>query len=200
MKKKSIITLLLALVFILILTAQVFGKTKFGPKTESHMKTFSGGTYHMKAHMTEGGTRTDMEIFTKGGRIASTVSVKGETTRIIVRDNKTYMIMESAKMIIVTAMQDASQTGAVNTSGMSYTGSGTANFAGKNLPYEEYLSSGTKTQFFYDGNTLAGIRNILSDGKTADTVVTALDQNVPDSVFTVPSSGYQVQDMSAFKF
>ena len=199
MKRKSIFILLMAMIFGLILITQVSGQTKFGPRTESYMKTFSGGTYHMKAYMTESGARTDMEIFTKGGRIASTVSVSGQTTRIIVRDNKTYMIMESMKMIIVTAMQDISQTGAVNTAGMSYTGSGTAGFAGKNLPYEEYLSDGNKTQFFYDGNTLAGIRNIIS-GKTVDTVVTALDQNIPDNVFNVPSSGYQVQDMSAIKF
>jgi len=200
MKKKIIITLSMALIFSLILTAQVSGQTKFGPKTEAFVKIFTSGTYHMKASVTDNGVRSDMEVFVKGNRVASLVSSQGETARIVVRDNKTYMIMDSAKMILITPMQDASQTGAVDTSGMTFTGSGTANFAGKNLPYEEYTHGSEKTQFFYDGNKLAGLRTIVPGEGNSDTVISVLDQNVPDSAFNIPSSGYQVQDMSAFGF
>ena len=108
--------------------------------------------------------------------------------------------MDSTKMILITAMQDASQTGTVDTSKMAFTGSGTASFAGKNLPYEEYTEGHDKAQFFIDGNKLAGIRSITSAGQTVDTVITVLDQAVPDNVFNVPSTGYQVQDMSSLKF
>ena len=108
--------------------------------------------------------------------------------------------MDSAKMILITPMQDTSQTGAVETSKMVFKGSGTANFTGKNLPYEEYTEGSEKSQFFYDGNKLAGIRSISPGEGPVDTVISVLDQNVPDSSFNIPSSGYQVQDMSALKF
>ena len=196
MKKKSIIVVL---VFGLIMAAQLSGQTKFGPKTEASLKIFAGGNYHMKAVTTADGVKAETEVFVKGGRTASIVSSEGKTMRIVLKDNKTYMIMDSEKMILITAMQDASQTGAVSTSKMAFTGSGTASFAGKNLPYEEYAEGNDKTQFFIDGNKLAGMRSIAA-GQTADTVITVLDQNVPDSIFNVPSSGYQVQDMSSFKF
>ena len=199
MKSKSISTLLLSLMFGLILTVQVSGQIKFGPKTEPFLKIFASGNYHMKSSIAQGGIKADMEVFVKGGLTASLVSSQGETTRMVMKDNKTYMIMESAKMILVTAVQDASKTGAVETSKMAFTGSGTANFAGKNLPYEEYSEGSQKNQFFFDGNKLAGIRSIIN-GETVDTVISVLDQNVPESVFNIPSSGYQVQDMSAFKF
>ena len=200
MKNKSAVILILVLTFSLILAAQVSGQTKFGPKTEAFLKILASGNYHMKATMTAGGFKSDMEVYVKNNRISSTVSSQGESTRIVIRDNKTYMIMDSAKMILVTAMQDTSQTGAVDSSKMAFTGTGTANFAGKNLPYEEYAESGDKTQFFVDGSKLAGMRNITSGADTVDTVISVLDQNVPDSVFNIPSTGYQVQDMSNFGF
>ena len=200
MKKKSLIVLSLALVFGLIFAVQVSAQTKFGPKTEAFIKIFASGTYHMKASMTAAGVKTDMEVFTKGGRIASVMSSQGETARMVMKDNKTYIIMDSAKMILVTPIQEGSDTGAVDTSKMAFTGSGTANFAGKNLPYEEYTSGSEKTQFFIDGNKLAGMRTIVPGEGNVDTVISVLDQNVPDSAFNIPSSGYQIQDMSAFSF
>ena len=196
MKKKSII---IALVIGLIMAAQVSGQIKFGPKTETFLKIFASGNYHMKATTTADGVKADMEMFTKSGRIASTVSAEGETVRVVMRDNKTYMIMESLKTIMITAIQDGSQSGVVDTSKMTFTGTGTASFAGKNLSYEEYTEEGKKTRFFIDGNKLAGMRAI-ADGETMDIIISILDQNVPDSAFNIPSSGYQVQDMSNLKF
>ena len=200
MKKKCIIALFTALIFSLILTTQVSGQTKFGTRTESFLKIFASGNYHMKASVTEDGVKSDMEVFAKDGKIASIITSQGETIRMVLRDNKTYLIMDSVKMILVTPMQDTSEAGAVDTSKMSFTGSGTANFAGKNLPYEEYTEDHEKSQFFIDGSKLAGIRSIIAGGKPTDTVISILDQNVQDSAFTVPSSGYQIQDMSGFNF
>ena len=187
------------LVLGLILAAQVFGQTKFGPKTEPLLKTFTSGTYHMKSSMSGGGMTSEMEIFVKGDRIATVISAQGEKNRIIVRDNKTYMINDSQKMIMVSPSGDTSATGAVDTGAMIFTGSGTASFAGKNLPYEEYKTDEGKVQYFVDGNKLAGMRTIIPGQGNMDMVISALDQNVPDSVFTVPS-GYEVLDMSGFRF
>jgi hypothetical protein len=79
---------------------------------------------------------------------------------------------------------------------MIVTGSGTARFNGKNLPYEEYSIAGesrVKSQFFMDGNNPVGIRTITG-GQTIDMIILALDQNVPNSVFEIPA-GYQRIEM-----
>jgi len=190
-----------ALILGLVLIGQASGQIKFGPKTEPFLKTFVSGTYHMKARTTSGGTTAEMDIFSKGDMV-SVSSTQGDFSRMIIRDNKMYMIMESQKMILVTPAQNASDTvGTVETEGLVYTSAGTASFAGKNLPYEEYSTKdGSKVQYFIDGNKLAGMRNITPGENPEDVVILALDQNVPDSAFSVPTSGYQIQDMSKFGF
>jgi len=198
MSKKS--NLIIFLILVLVLTGQVSAQNKFGPRTDAFIKIFASGNYHMKATTTIDKVKAEMEFFLKGNRMATTISAAGETSRIITRDNKTYMIMDQMKMIMVLPAQGLAESAAVDTSGMSFTGSGTASFAGKNLPYEEYSEKdGSKSQFFIDGNKLAGIRSISKE-ETVDMVISVLDQNVPDSVFNVPSTGYQVQDMSNMKF
>ena len=201
MKRKGIVTLFITIILGLVLAGQVSAQAKFGPRTDSFMKIFSSGTYHMKAAITGDGDKADMELFSKGGRIATTVTAEGETVRIIIRDSKTYMIMDSMKTIFVYPSQDASMTGAVDIEGQTLTGSGNAPFNGKNLPYEEYTTKdGSKAQYFVDGSKLAGIRNTTPGELAVDIAISALDQNVPDSVFSIPSSGYQVQDMTDFNF
>ena len=83
----------------------------------------------------------------------------------------------------------------VRTAGMIVTGSGTARFNGKNLPYEEYSTRGSdvKVQLFLDGNNLAGMRTITGEN-TIDMIILALDQNVPNNVFDIPT-GYQKIEM-----
>ncbi|WP_461247949.1 hypothetical protein [Treponema sp. R6D11] len=197
--KKKIIALFFTVILIFVLVGQVSGQTKFGPKTEQFLKTFTSDTYHMKSTMSGNGVKADMETYVKGGKTATVMSSKGETTRTVLKDKKTYTILDSLKMIMITAAQNTLSNGAVDTNTLTYTGSGTAVFAGKNLPYEEYtVKTGGKAQFFIDNNKLAGIRNITPGQGTVDLVILALDQNVPDSVFVIPSSGYQVQDMSGF--
>lgn len=81
----------------------------------------------------------------------------------------------------------------VKTDGMKPTGSGTAKFDGKDLPYEEYSDAeGNKVQFFLDGNKLAGIRNVLKGGQTADITILVLDQNVPANMFDIPGDYKQI--------
>jgi outer membrane lipoprotein-sorting protein len=169
-----------------------------GSKTEAYFKILSSGNFHMKAKMMEGNTETTIETFVKSEQMATTISAQGETTRVIYKDKKTYMIMDSLKMVMVTAMNSLPEAGNIKTDGMKFTGSGTAKFNGKNLSYDEYSGpNGEKIQFFIDGNNLAGIRNIIPRQNPIDIIILALDQNIPNNVFDIPA-GYQVQDMSSF--
>ena len=196
MKTNLKFPIIITLIVIIGGTIPVFAQGE--SKTEAFFKIFSSGNYHMKAKITEGGKETTFETFVKGDQMASTMAMEGESVRVIQKDKKIYMIMDSMKMVMVTAVNSASEVKSVKANGMKYTGSGTAVFNKKSLPYDEYSSSnGEKLRIFIDGANLAGIRNLIPGQTTADLVILALDQNIPNNTFTIPS-GYQVQDMSSF--
>ena len=186
----------------LVLTGQVWGQTRFGPRTEPFFRIFESGTFHIKFSVTAGGVTADVELFVKGEMMAMSTSAAGESIRIIIRDDKTYMINDAEKIIIITAampgMSDFAKMG--QTDNITFTGTGTAAFNGRNLSYEEYTTNDGRAQYFVDGNKLVGIRSISPGTGTVDSIISVLDQNVPDSAFAVPSRGYQVQDMSQFSY
>ena len=202
-ERKGMITakLTAAFIFVFALFPVLYanGQTKFGDKTAPFFKTFSSGTYHMKAKTVSGGTATEMELYYKGGMTAVAMVEEGESMRIVVKDKKAYMIFETSKMILIAPSQAADDFKGIEPDKIKLNGSGTAVFAGKSLPYDEYLETdGSKTQYFVDGNKLAGMRSISKEG-TTDTIISVLDQNVPNNVFDIPSasSGYMIQDMSS---
>ena len=194
---KNTLKLLASIALAAVIGNPVLVFAQAGSRTEAFLRIFSSGTYHMRARVVEGRKETTVEIYARGGLMATTTTEKGETTRIIQRDRKTYMIMDSARMVMVTSMENVSGIGGVETDGMNFTGTGTARFNGRNYSYDEYSSAnGEKVQYFIDGNNLVGIRNIIPRQPTVDIIILALDQNVPNNVFDIPS-GYQIQDMSS---
>ena len=188
MKKLTALTLALVLTFALAACGFASGKV-----ADAFFNIFSSGSYHMKAKIVGGGAETTTETFVKRGLTATVVEAQGQTMRMVMRDNKMHMIDDAQKTVMIMSAQMHAQAGTgntaeVNTARMRYTGSGTANFHGRNLPYDEYSIDNGKTQFFVDGNRLAGIRNIAGRDVT-DIVILVLSQNVPDSVFQIPA-GY----------
>jgi len=156
---------------------------------------FDGKNYHMKARTNYEGMEIIVETYMKGDMTATVSETMGMTTRTVMRDNMMYVIMDATRTVMVMPSSASSGNPSeepVRTAGMIVTGSGTARFDGRNLPYEEYSlvgESSVKSQFFLDGNNLAGIR-VIASGQTIDMVILALDQNVPNSVFEIPA-GYQ---------
>jgi len=192
MKKLIVLTFVLVLTFIFAACCTASDRV-----SETFFKMFAGDSYHMKTKIVDGGEEITMETYVKKGMTATTTKTQGETVRMIMRDNKMYMIDDSEKTVMVMPASIQAQAGmgkttAINTEKMRYVGSGTANFQGKNLPYDEYsIDGGSKSQFFVDGNKLAGIRNI-NGGNVTEVVILALDQNVPDNVFQIPAEYTQI--------
>jgi hypothetical protein len=179
---------------------------KIGDSTAPFIRIFDSGTYHIKASLSITGAKgtttdimDDVEVYSRGGTTAGVMSMAGISTRVVLKDKKTYSITDKPlKMVIISSSsQDAGgQLPKVETGKLTYTGSGTAVFAGKSLPYDEYQdTAGVKSQYFVNGNKLAGIRTITGKGNE-DMVISVLDQNVPNNVFDIPNSGYLVRDMS----
>ena len=177
----------LILVLVFVLPGVVFSQSK----AASFIKMISSRTYHMKTKMVGGGMETDMEMWVKGDNAATVMESGGQRSRMIMRDNKLHMIDDTAKTIMVIPTSPDSREDPVSIDG-KMTGSGTANFNGKNMSYEEYTDEdGTKAWWFFDGSRLAGMRNFTSEGNI-DIIVLALDQNVPANVFNLPT-GYKTQ-------
>jgi hypothetical protein len=170
-----------------------------GAKTGTYFNLFDGKNYHMKARTNFQGMEVVTESYIKGDMIATVSETMGMTTRSVQRDNMIYVIMDATRSVMVMSRSASSGNPSeepLRTAGMVVTGSGTARFDGRNLPYEEYSIAGdsnAKTQLFIDGNNLAGIR-VIGSGQTIDMVILALDQNVPNSVFEIPA-GYQMVEL-----
>jgi hypothetical protein len=159
-----------------------------------YFNMFSGGTYHMKAKMVGGGMESTMETYMKDDKWAALMAMEGNTGKMVSKDNKFYIINDDAKTVMISKTTPSSgNSGGIETAGMTFTGSGTAMFNGKNLPYEEYSDGeGNKAQYFLDGDKLAGIRNI-NEEMTMDIIILVLDQDVPDSVFDIPGNYQKIE-------
>lgn len=107
-----------------------------GGSADTYFNMFDSGTYHMKAKMSgNDGTESTMETYCKDGMVATVIEMDGESNRMIFRDEKMYIIMDSEKAYMEIPTQDSQSEGVVNTAGKTSTGSGTAEFNGKNLRY-----------------------------------------------------------------
>jgi hypothetical protein len=166
------------------------GGATYGPATKKFVELISGGTYRMAtATETEGVGKVEATTYAKDGMTATVSEVAGMKTRMVIRNGKIYTIMESSKTIMEQAYDASAQAGsATSAEGLSYTGDGKAEFAGKELSYEAYsIAAGGKLLYFIDGDNLAGIRTEGADGTKADLQVTALDQEIPDGIFEIPT-------------
>ena len=168
------------------------GGSELGEKTASFFKMFESGTYHVKYKVSMEGVEATVEMFMKDGMSAMISETMGTTSKMITRDGKVYTLMDEMKQYMVVefdpnaASSSNSSSNAFKTAGIKYTGSGTAEFNGKNLSYEEYTGAeGFKVQYFIDGKDFAGTRSYIGD-LVNDMIVLALDQNVPAGVFDLP--------------
>ncbi|MCL2352780.1 MAG: hypothetical protein FWC55_09650 [Firmicutes bacterium] len=165
--------------------------TASGGKAAPFVKLLSGDTYHIKTSGVTAGVDITVEAYMKNGMYAQYYTSSGMSTINIFRDGKLYTFYVDDKSYTVQDAPFDSTSAIYDTSDLTYDSSGTADFGGKNLPYDTYIDSfGDATQYFTDGNALIGIRTIDSfDNSNQDTNVLALDQNISDSAFELPG-GY----------
>jgi len=163
-------------------------KTEGGLFDKETFDIYNDGTYHIKTR-----TKTDagvvvMDVYVKGKQMASEMEVAGTPMRTVFKDGMAYVIMDAAKMVMKSEADPSitAAVGAPNRDAMKYIGNGKADFAGRNLDYEEYADGETRTFYFAEDGELKGVRTVDSK-KTLDMEILALDKKVPDSVFVIPS-------------
>ena len=163
-------------------------------KAESYFNMFSSGSdLHIKAKMLglSGDEEASTEMYYKSDMSATVIKTSAESMRVVFNSGKLYLIDDAAKSYIVSETTEVpSASDNLILDSMSYLSSGSDEFNGKTLYYEEYTDAYEykgSTQWFFDGDILAGMRDINTSG-TFDTVYLEIDQNIPDSVFEIPSS------------
>ena len=161
-----------------------------GSLTKDIFELLNGGTYHMKMMFVEDGEESVTETYADNGMTATVLSYDGIDMRIVVRDGKSYTIMDEYETVHVTDADPDPEIDIIfgDPDYMTYIGEGSGDFHGKTYKYDEYIDEiGDRMLFYVDGGALKGICVISGDGTTEMMEILALDKNILDSVFDIPS-------------
>jgi len=128
-----------------------------------------------------------IEVAKDGDIIAMRTLLPGVENNMVKKDNKVYMVDHNTKTVMVmnvTAAPDMEDPGQY-TADLSYVSSGTGDFLGRTLPYEEYAVENGTIQYFFDGKVLAGM---IFHSQTGDQVLEILEisDQVPAEMFMIP--------------
>jgi hypothetical protein len=166
-----------------------------GSLTAGVFDIFDGGTYRMVMRTVDGEASQEIEVCTKGGQTAMLMESEGIVLRIVIKNGKSYTIMDEYKTIMIYAAGDDETPGVDETSNLTFVRQGAEDFHGNTYTYDEYTDdSGSRYFYYMKGGGLKGIRTV-TNGDTSDVEILAFDANVPDNVFDIPTD-YAVQDMS----
>jgi predicted small lipoprotein YifL len=157
------------------------------------------GTYSYDFTMTTEGngekTESSGSMAAEGKNLAMTteMTVEGQAvkSRVIIKDDMTYII-DDANKLIRQAQGGMNPTEGMMTdySGIAKTGDGTGEINGKTLPYEEYAESetGATVRYYLDGGQVYGIESEYEGYKTV-MIITNPKNSVPSGAFDLPE-GY----------
>ena len=162
---------------------------RFGMLTGRIMEIFESGTFHLLMIALNNEFAGDgTEMYSKDGVLAFISEFEGEPTRFITRDGTTYMVRDTARIVIQYDAQGGDDEWPYNTSDLTYVRNGTEAFNGGTYEFDEYVDSAGGQYFYYvDGGRLIGMRIIdMVYNDTTDAEVLVFDQNVPDDIFDIP--------------
>jgi hypothetical protein len=158
-----------------------------------------GGTFSYDYTMTsegpEGKTEGSGSMATDGKNLAMTseTTVEGQAvkSRVIVKDDATYIIDDANKFIMKSpGGMNPTEGMMTDYSGIAKTGDGTGEINGKTLPYEEYAEgeTGATVRYYLDGGQVYGIESEYEGYKTV-MIITNPSNGVPADAFDLPE-GY----------
>lgn len=172
-----------------------------GRITDEIVRIMTSKLYTMK-------TKTYLEILGREFEVESTLAKNGvvaamETdfggmdTRLVMKEEKLYIISHDQKRILVVKGSDLSnvpggQNPDIKLEGIEYAGSGTGELRGQTYSYEEYTVEKGRIRFYFDDSRVVGM-DYTMDQVTAQMEILSLEERVDDSMFIIPSD-YQVTD------
>jgi hypothetical protein len=174
-----------------------------GDAMASLISWMKSGTYSYDFTMTsesaDGTITATGSIAVDGGKVSMTqeTTYDGQTitSRTILKDDKTYIIDDASKMIIIMSGISEEMTGEIMTdyTGITKTGEGEGEIDGKTLPYEDYTVEGYVVRYFLDGGEVYGMETEAEGFKT-EMIITNAKSSVPADAFDLPE-GYMEMAM-----
>ena len=176
--------------------------------SEGYVNMLKNGTYHIIYYLSDG---TEVEIGSNGLRYGSTYPEPAEMEdtepqydedgnpveppipheHIVLSEGIYYYIDDNqAKMFTVNPANYKAVPIEISTENIAYSGSGEANFGGKNCRYEKYTTDAGNITFYYYEAVLTGM--VVEQGGTHTIEnITAFNTYVNSSLVSMPST-YQV--------
>ena len=171
-----------------------------------YIKLFDDKRFYLKfrSEEEENGEKitVEAEMAMQDDKTAVRVMSDGMLMRFVVTRDQVYMIVDEQKIMMVSAQtQDYNFAEMIpDTVEMQYTSSGTDEFKGRMLPYEEYRkqsADATVACYFFAGNDLVGIRSISSDGTVSDIEILEMNESIPPQMFEIPND-YEIINMDTW--
>lgn len=181
-----------------------------GPLLQScFIDVVSSGSFYLDATMngvSAGQTVTDTPVIiaTDGQKIYMRMSTMGIEITIMSDGEYVYMLNDQEKTGMKASADSISTsdvTSTINTDGLKLLSSGEEEFNGENCLYEEYSNEDedSTVKYYFKNNALVGFHTSSGDEEVsltyvdATTVVNKLTNDVPSSLFVVPSD-YTITD------
>jgi|GEM_PF-4222637 len=161
--------------------------------TADLFRVLDSGSYHMTmtVQMQPYGMETmNLEVYVRGGETARVMEEEGIQIRVVIKDGKSYTIMDTIKMVVIAnSTPDDEALVLEKPVNLRYIGEGSGEFLGETYQYDAYVSKAGNRLFYYmNGTELKGIRTTYRNGLEGALEILAFDGNVPDSVFHIPSN------------
>jgi hypothetical protein len=129
-----------------------------------------------------------------GSALAVKSTANGETSRVIIQDDKLVIVMDSQKLAMTMGTgAEAAAMGVLDYSKIEYVGSGTGEVDGRTLPYEEYVVrddggglGDIPVKYYMDGGSVCAIESEAMGYKTVTTITNA-SNSVNRELFEIPA-------------
>lgn len=163
---------------------------------EKYVEILKSGTYYIDCNAViemEGmQLENAMLIAAKDGN--SSISVSSDlsgtlvTIRTLVYDGNVYQINDAQRSYMKIDAAQSANSFDTDFSNLRYVGESTAPFLGETLPCSEYARGEQAIRFFFEGNTLLGMTQSITDDRANEIVlkVTGLSSNIPDQLVAMP--------------
>lgn len=144
----------------------------------------------------------NVSMFISKGRMAFQTIMENVNTITVMQDEKAYFIDHETQTVMIMPfsqndiVEDGPQVHNIETETMEYVGSGTGEFLGETMNYEEYTSSGQdRILYYFDGDELIGMEMFFENGSVVMIIEEFTDQ-VDESMFEIPED-YQVMEIGS---
>lgn len=161
----------------------------------SYVEMMKDDKYFMKYKTTTefNGQKMDyvVTVASSGEKTAVISEGGGINSRIVATKDKSYMIDDQNKMVLVMPIEETAEDAAAtfDTEGITYVGTGKED----GLTYEEYTTVDSTIRYYFSGKELAKV-SINTAGDTIVMEIIEMKDDVDESVFDIPSN-YQMTSM-----